>query len=123
MNAISSCEDMTTLQSDLNNVMKWSERNNMYLHQDKFEYMSHFHTANRANNLQQVLPFTSEVYQYTSSKGSLRPVEKLKDLGVVVTSEISWSTHANAMADKARRKAGWILSIYHTRSPTIMLTL
>ena len=123
MKAISSCEDMSTLQSDLNDVMKWSQRNNMSLHQDKFEYMSHVHRANRANTLQQVLPFSSEVYQYTTSKGSLRPVEQLKDLGVVVSSDLSWSAHVNAMANKARKKAGWVLSVFHTRSPTIMLTL
>ena len=34
-------EDCSKLQEDLDAVTTWSEENNMKLHQDKFEYLSH----------------------------------------------------------------------------------
>ncbi len=116
------CEqDVSVLQMDLNNVIKWSERNNMALHKDKFEYMCHRH--NRRSTLTE-LPFVSELYQYSVSHDkSLTPVEQLQDLGVIVSSDLSWSPHIRVIANKARQKASWVFSIFQTRSPVIMLTL
>ena len=120
MKAISLCPDMVILQQDLNEVIEWSAKNNMSLHEDKFEYMCH--SANRSNALQH-LPFTSEIYQYSTSKGVLLPVDLVKDLGVTVSSDLSWTAQIKNMANKARQKAAWVLSVFHTRNPTIMLTL
>ena len=41
MRSISTCNDMILLQHDLDRVVEWSLRNNMALHEDKFEYMAH----------------------------------------------------------------------------------
>ena len=120
MKAISLTPDMSLLQHDLDRVTQWSIRNNMSLHEDKFELLSH--SANRSNMLHE-LPFTSDVYQYSTSKGILMPVQQLRDLGVTVTTDLSWTAQIKTMADKARQKAAWVLSVFHTRSPTIMLTL
>ena len=120
MKAISTTLDMSLLQHDLDRVTQWSIRNNMSPHGDKFEFLSH--SANRSNTLHQ-LPFTSEVYQYSTSKGILMPVKQLRDLGVTVTTDLSWTVQIKTMADKARQKAAWVLSVFHTPSPTIMLTL
>ena len=37
----SDSHNITELQSDLDEVTKWSSRNNMVLHDDKFEYICH----------------------------------------------------------------------------------
>ena len=114
-------QDVSLLQMDLNSVIQWSERNNMALHKDKFEYMCHRH--NRHNALIE-LPFVSELYQYSvSDDKSLAPVSQLRDLGVLVSNDLSWSPHIIAIANKARQKAAWVLSVFQTRSPVIMLTL
>ena len=42
---------------------------------------------------------------------------------MTITSELNWTAHIKAMADKARQKAAWVLSVFYTRDPTIMLTL
>ena len=120
MKAISQTQDMPLLQQDLDRVTQWSIRNNMSLHEDKFEFLSH--AVNRSNPLHH-LPFTCEVYQYSTSKGNLTPVQQLRDLGVTVSSDLSWTLQISTMATKARQKAAWVLSVFHTRSSTIMLTL
>ena len=119
--AVKSELDVLLLQSDLENVMRWSERNNMALHRDKFEYMCH--TSNKRHMLSE-LPFVSECYQYRVSNDiTLQPVNQLRDLGVLVSKDLSWSPHINSIANKARQKASWVLSVFHTRSTAIMLTL
>ncbi|XP_068240007.1 uncharacterized protein [Palaemon carinicauda] len=109
MRAISTTPDMVLLQQDLNTVTQWSTKNNMSLHEDKFEFMSH--AVNRRNLLLQ-LPFTADLYQYSTSKGTLTPSDQLKDLGVTVTSDLKWTAHIKDMANKARQKAGWVLSVF-----------
>ena len=117
------CEnDVSLLQSDLYNVMRWSERINMALHKDidKFECMCHKFNKNRALP---ELPFVSELYQYTvSAETTLEPVHQLRDLGILISTDLSWLPHIRAIAEKARQKASWVLSVFHTRSPTIMLS-
>ena len=36
---------------------------------------------------------------------------------------MSWSPHINSIVNKARQKAAWVLSVFHTRSPPVMLLL
>ena len=111
---------MSLLQRDLDRVLDWSLKNNMSLHEEKFEYLAH--SCNK-NNLMEHLPFSSDVYQYSTNKGILSPVDRLRDLGVTVCSDLNWTTHIKAIADKARQKAAWVFSVFHTRSEETMLTL
>ena len=93
----------------------------MTLHEDKFEYIVHRHSP---YSLILQLPFISELFVYTVSSGrQLRPVSELKDLGVTVSSTLSWSLQVNKMATKARAIASWALSAFKARDKTTMLTL
>ena len=87
--AVKSELDVQLLQSDLENVMRWSERNNMALHRDKLEYMCH---ASNKRHVLSKLPFVSECYQYQVSNDiTLQPVNQLRDLGVLVSKDLSCS--------------------------------
>ena len=78
----------------------------MTFHEDKFEYIVHRHSP---NSLILQLPFMSELFVYTVSSGrQIRPVSELKDLGVTVSSTLSWSLQVNKMATKARAIASWL---------------
>ena len=81
------------------------------------------HLANRRNPLYQ-LPFAHEHFQYITSTGTiLTPVDQLRDLGITVSSDLSWTSHIRSSCDKARKMAAWVLSVFHTRNIGVMFTL
>ena len=113
--------NVAELQWDLEQVTQWSIRNNMTLHEDKFEYICHL--ANRQNLLSE-LPFTALQYQYKTLSGTiLTPVSELRDLGITVSNDLSWSAHIRSISNKARQMAAWVFSVFHTRSTDTMITL
>ena len=101
---------LTILQNDLNAVTYWSIKNNR--HEGKFEYMTH--TASRSGPagpiVLQDLPFAYDILEYTTSKGTLTPVEQLRDLGVPVSADPSCTAQVKPMATRAKQKAGWVQS-------------
>jgi len=118
---ISSCEDTVELQEDLDNVIQWARRNNMALHENKFELMIH---KSCPNSLLYEFPFQNETMTYVTSGGdTLYPVNELRDLGVTVSDDLGWSTHVNALSIKARSIASWALSAFKARDKLTMMTL
>ena len=119
--AVSSTSDVAKLQKDLNHVVQWSSDNNMALHQDKFEYMSHSYGDAK---LLKHLPFNSEFYQYTTPNGTtMSPKDVIRDLGVHVSSDLSWGPQINNITDGGRKMCSWILSAFETRDELTLMTL
>ena len=109
------------LQDDLNNVVIWSMKNNMELNGDKFEVLNY--SLNKSRLLRE-LPFTNRFLQYHLSDGTvIEPSNTVKDLGVLLSNDCSWSPHIRQMLVSARKVAAWVLSIFRTRSPLLMITL
>ena len=109
------------LQSDLQNILKWSTENNMRLHEQKFELL--IHEANPRNTLHH-LPFSRELWSYdVSDEVQLTPTNCLRDLGLQVTNDLSWSTHIQSILKKGRSVSAWALSVFRTRDRLTMLTL
>ena len=118
---ISCFEDCALLQADLLRVIEWAHCNNMKLHEQKFELLNHLH--NRRNHSSE-LPFYVETLLYkVSGEDTLYPVEHVRDLGVMVSSDLSWSSHISNMVTKARSTLSWVFSVFKTRDRTIMITL
>ena len=114
-------KDTVELQKDLDSVINWAKENNMSLHEDKFEVMIHKH---RPHSLLYELPFSICEMAYSVTSGDmLYPVEQLKDLGVTVSSDLSWSPHVSSLTARARSMASWVLSAFKTRDKSTMLTL
>ena len=114
-------EDCLLLQTDLYSILEWAQRNNMKLHEQKFELLNHLH--NRKSHSTE-LPFYEETLFYkVSDEDTLYPVEHVRDLGVAVTSDLSWSRHISNMVTKARSTLAWVFSVFKTRDRTVMITL
>ena len=70
------------------------------------------------------LPFASEFYSYTAPDGSLiTPIDEVKDLGILISSNLSWGPHISTITDSARKMCNWIFSVFKTRDELTMLTL
>ena len=93
----------------------------MQLYRAKFKLLAH-NTDNP--KLLQELPFTKEFSQYVTSDGSIiSPKKTVKDLGIIITLDLSWSPHTSKIADVAREMASWILSVFSERSAEVLLIL
>lgn len=121
LKAISCMDDTALLQQDLVNVSQWSQENSMVLHDRKFELLCHL--SDKDNSLHQ-LPFTSELYNYTTSNGvTISPSPAVKDLGVIISSDLSRQRHISTMVGNATKMSAWALSLFQDRSKVTMLTL
>ena len=47
----------------------------------------------------------------------------LKDLGVIVSSDLSWRPHISSIVQRARSVAAWVFSVFKARDVTTMMTL
>ena len=96
-------------------------RNNMVLHEDKFELLVQRGNPNESLN---ELSFACQTQTYKASGGNmLYPTDQVKDIGVIVSSDMSWSHHVSSMASRARKVAAWVLSAFKCRNRITMLTL
>ena len=72
------------------------------------------------------LPHMIECFTYNISTtgDTLYPLDDtLKDLGIVVSPDLSWSPHIAVISKSARSVAAWVLSVFKTRDKEVMLTL
>ena len=119
--AIRELSDKNELQLDLLKVSEWATSNNMVLHESKFQLLSY--RLNKSALLEN-LPFMSEVYSYTTASGcDLLPEEHVRDLGVLISADGSWSRHISTIVRKASLLSGWIFSVFRDRTPEVMLQL
>ena len=93
----------------------------MELNQRKFELLIHLSVT---NPLLHELPFCPELYNYEVANNIMvEPTDSLRDLGVIVTSDLSWSAHIASLVSKARGVLYWSLSVFKSRDSEVMLTL
>ena len=120
--SISTFSDSQLLQHDLLKVTQWSKENSMELHDDKFQYINF--NIRTANFPLTNLPFYQENLCYTTSSGKvLETSDTVSDLGITFCENLNWSTHISTIVKKAKKKAGWALSVFSDRSPVVMITL
>ena len=110
---ISGPEDARTFQEELQKkIYPWGPANNMSLNGDKFE---HFHVG---HNLQQPKA------EYQDPTGNIiEEKEHIKDLGVTISNDLTWTKHIKQVVSKARIMKGWLSRTFATRKKEPMLIM
>ena len=110
---VTSVEDTKCLQNDLEAIYSWADDNNMEFNSTKFECVRY----GRITELR-------ESTHYTSKDGSpIIEVDHLKDLGVTMSRDGTFSRHIIMTTETAKQMCGWILRTFLTRETVPMLTL
>ena len=110
---VSNIGDCEQLQSDLQSVYHWAEEVNMEFNSTKFEWVRYTVDGNPAPTFNYLAPDNS-------------PIEKkdnLRDLGVRLSSNLSFSLQVEKAANSASQMVGWGLRTFRGRSSFLLLTL
>ena len=104
-------QDCVAMQQDLQAIYRWAEEVNMVFNGDKFE-MLHFWPVNK--------PRPEHFY---SDQGGVPIEEKqhLRDLGVKVSSDLTFNIHNENVVLSSTRMVGWVLRTFKRRSRMTML--
>ena len=110
---ISDPDDAENFQTELDNkIYPWGPANNMSLNGDKFE---HLHVGKNLHQLKST---------YTDPAGDvIKEKEHIKDLGVTISNDLTWSKHIKEVVSKARVMTGWVLRTFSTRERDPMITM
>ena len=117
--------DTERLQKDLDSVISWSTKNNMRLNKNKFELICHSLISENGNlTLLKTLPFYNQYNQYKIDNHTfITSTTFVKDLGIFISSDMTWDCHISQLCKTANRISAWILNIFHTRDKLTMITL
>ena len=103
-------QGVTNIQDDLNSLYLWARNNNMVFNDKKFQGLS-FGISGRSPH-------------YTTGSGeSIEFVDCVKDLGVLVESNLHFNKHIRSMAAKGHRIAEWSFRTISDRSTPTLKTI
>ena len=111
---ISNPEDMKELQLDLEAVYRWATSNNMEFNSEKFEHIR-YKTSKSKEHCE--TPYLSNIGSPITQK------EHLRDLGVTISDDATFSHYIEEKINKMKSKIGWVLRTFRTRDSRPMLTL
>ena len=110
---ISNKYDAEIFQRELDEIVyPWAPANNMSLNGEKFEH----HRIGK--NLE------VERYSYKNPEGDIiHEKDHIKDLGIYISNDLTWTRHIEEAVSKARIMAGWALRTFSTREREPMMTI
>ena len=113
LSGIKDNEDVRNLQSDLIKVFEWAQDNNAKFNPDKFECVRYGANANLKQST-----------AYTSCTGTqIECSEHVRDLGVTLSSDATFTEHISRTTVSASLKCSWILRTFRTREKLPLITL
>ena len=105
--------DCPALQDDLSSIYSWAEKVNMLFNCDKFECLRFWPSREGKPS-----------YQYQSPDWTIiEEKAHLRDLGVEIDSDLSFSVHIQQTVTAANRLIGWSLRTFRRRSQAVMMTI
>ena len=106
--------DHFLMVEDLNRIYRWSDENKLPFNCNKFTLIQ-YKTKNT-----QILPD----YHYNAPDGNIIEKEdNVKDLGIIMSSSLSFKDHISYIVSKCKQLTGWILRTFKSRDKLTMLTL
>ena len=88
-------KDVEDLQSDRENLYSWQANNNMQFNGKKFEALRY----GKNNEIKE-----STCYFTPGMAGSIEEKDTIRDLGVIMSSDATFSSHVEAVCSKVRQK-------------------
>lgn len=104
--------DTRHLQHDINQILIWAQNNNMSLNGEKFELL-------RYGNNKHLIDTT--IYQFSDQ--TIPASAHVKDLGIHMSNDATFTHHYSNIAEVARRLSGWVLRTFKTREENCLITL
>ena len=106
--SIKNHDDREKLLKDLKALLSWTSKNSMKFNEGKFQLL-------------QMGPDESLKLPYQHGEINITKSENVKDLGISVSEDLSFSHHITEMTSNATKFASWLLRTFYTRSKDAML--
>ena len=106
-------DDCEVLQEDLDQIYSWAEDIGMQFNAGKFELVRFWLDHDNAPDILYMAP----------DGGPIEEKYSLRDLGVRISSDLSFSMQIDLTVNSGSRMAGWALRTFRGRGKHLMLTL
>ena len=106
MGPINTEQDVEDLQADLNRIYDWQQQNNMLFNGKKFELL-------RYGSNEEIKASTN--YLTPEYEDLIEVKENLRDLGITMSDDATFTNHINEVCSKVKQKCGWILRTFSNR--------
>ena len=109
--SIENLQDRAQLIEDLHAVLQWTKDNSMEFNADKFQLIQHGKNEDMKTSYN--LPNNQE----------LTKSDSVKDLGTLISDNLTWRENINTLTTNATSYANWILRTIRSRESEVMLTM
>ena len=113
LRGVRSLEDCEQLQADLHSIYEWAKDINMVFNSTKFEWVRYSAPKELPPAFNYLGPDSSSIEQKDS----------LRDLGVLLSSDLSFTLQIEKVVNTASQMVGWGLRTFRGRSSYLLLTL
>ena len=118
---ISTLEDVSKLQQDLQKIYGWADKNNMSFNDTKFELLRYGHNMHLKDSTNYLSNTGQTILSNTGQTIQSKP--STKDLGVTMSSTGEFKEHIANIVGTVRDLTAWILRSFKSRSSHVMLFL
>ena len=109
--------DPVQLQKDIETIYQWAKDVNMEFNGDKFESIRYWPNKDLREQF-------DEEFEYVNEEGiSIEEKDCLKDLGVLLSNDLTFSKHIDKTVKTCNKTIGWVMRTFKTRSQHIMKVL
>ena len=103
--AISTIDDSRLMQSDLDSISQWSSDTELFFNESKFAYICFWSKP----------PFI-DLPEYNINSKTISKVVKIKDLGIILSSNLNWDYHYKKITGRAYKFLGLLRRTFTTDS-------